>query len=99
MPRIHKSWPHRILSGPDVSLIFNKTRDLLNPQNGEILSIGGNLSDHTLGANTSLATRLKLGLEDTLNGRIDGVPLSERFFPEARAACVATACGVSAPLA
>jgi outer membrane protein assembly complex protein YaeT len=88
-----------ILSGPNASLIFNNTRDLLNPQNGEIFSIGGNLSDHTLGAdyrywradaearkyqplgaNTILATRLKLGLEDTLNGRIDDVPLSERFY-------------------
>jgi outer membrane protein assembly complex protein YaeT len=88
-----------ILSGPDTSLIFNNTRDLLNPQNGEILSIGGNLSDHTLGADyrywrvnaegrkyqplggkTILAARLKVGLEDTLNGRIDDVPLSERFY-------------------
>ncbi len=78
-----------ILSGPNASLIFNNTSDLLNPQNGEILSIGGNLSDHTLGANAILATRLKLGLEDTLNGRIDDVPLSERFIPEERAECAA----------
>ena len=88
-----------ILSGPDTSLIYNNTTDLLNPQSGEILSIAGNLSDHTLGADyrywrvnaearefqplggkTILATRLKVGLEDTLNGRIDDVPLSERFY-------------------
>jgi translocation and assembly module TamA len=88
-----------ILSGPNASLIFNNTSDLLNPQNGEILSINGNLSDHALGAdyrywrtqaearkyqllggNTILAARLKLGLEDTLNGHIDDVPLSERFY-------------------
>jgi len=88
-----------ILSGPDTSLIYNNTTDLLNPQNGEILSIAGNLSDHTLGADyrywrvnaearkyqplggkTILAMRLKAGLEDTLNGRIDDVPLSERFY-------------------
>jgi translocation and assembly module TamA len=88
-----------VLSGPNSSLIFNNTTDLLNPQNGEILSIAGNLSDHTLGADyrywhvnaearkyqplggkTILAMRLKVGLEDTLNGRIDDVPLSERFY-------------------
>ncbi|MBV8451541.1 MAG: BamA/TamA family outer membrane protein, partial [Deltaproteobacteria bacterium] len=88
-----------ILSGPNTSLIFNNTTDLLNPQNGEILSLAGNFSDHTLGADyrywrvsaeardyqplsskTIFATRLKVGLEDTLNGRIDDVPLSARFY-------------------
>jgi translocation and assembly module TamA len=88
-----------ILSGPNTSLIFNNTTDLLNPQYGEILSIAGNLSDPTLGADyrywranaearkyqplggkTILAMRLQVGLEDTLNGRIDDVPLSERFY-------------------
>jgi translocation and assembly module TamA len=88
-----------ILSGPNASLIFNDTTDLLNPQSGEILSVSGNLSDHVLGADyrywrtsaelrkyqpiggkTILATRLKAGVEDTLNGRIDDVPLSERFY-------------------
>jgi outer membrane protein assembly complex protein YaeT len=87
------------LSGPNAGLIFNNTTDLLNPQNGEILSINGNVSDPSLGAdyrfwrvqsearryqplggNTVLATRLKLGVEDTLNGKIDDVPLSERFY-------------------
>jgi translocation and assembly module TamA len=33
-----------------------------------------------LGGKTILATRLKIGLADTLNGRIDDVPLSERFY-------------------
>ncbi|HKV53490.1 MAG TPA: BamA/TamA family outer membrane protein [Candidatus Binataceae bacterium] len=88
-----------ILSGPDASVIFNNTSDLLDPQSGEILSLGSNFSDHGLGADyrywrvqgearkyqplgekTILATRLKLGLEDTLNGKIDDVPLSERFY-------------------
>jgi outer membrane translocation and assembly module TamA len=88
-----------ILSGPNASLIFNDTSDLLDPQSGEILSLGGNFSDHPLGADyrywrvegearkyqrlggkTILAMRLKLGLEDTLNGKIDDVPLSERFY-------------------
>lgn len=88
-----------ILSGPNTNLIFNNITDLLNPQKGEILSLAGNLSDSTLGADyrywrvdaeareyqplgakTILATRLKLGLEDTLNGQIDDVPLSERFY-------------------
>jgi outer membrane protein assembly complex protein YaeT len=87
------------LSGPNAGLIFNNTTDLLNPQNGEILSINGNFSDHPLGADyrywrvesearryqplggkTILATRLEVGLEDTLNGKIDDVPLSERFY-------------------
>ncbi|HUN59430.1 MAG TPA: BamA/TamA family outer membrane protein [Candidatus Binataceae bacterium] len=88
-----------ILSGPNAGLIFNNTTDLLNPQDGEILSLNGNFSDHPLGADyhywrvesearryqplggkTILATRLKVGLEDTLNGKIDDVPLSERFY-------------------
>jgi outer membrane protein assembly complex protein YaeT len=33
-----------------------------------------------LGGKTILAMRLKAGLEDTLDGDIDGVPLSERFY-------------------
>jgi len=33
-----------------------------------------------IGRKTILATRLKVGVEDTLNGQIDDVPLSERFY-------------------
>jgi outer membrane protein assembly complex protein YaeT len=33
-----------------------------------------------LGDKTILAMRLEVGLEDTLNGKIDDVPLSERFY-------------------
>ncbi|HTT76225.1 MAG TPA: BamA/TamA family outer membrane protein [Candidatus Binataceae bacterium] len=88
-----------ILSGPDAGLNFNNTGDILNPQHGELLSLSGNFSDHSLGADyrywrvvsearkyqplgskTILAMRLKVGLEDTLNGKIGDVPLSERFY-------------------
>jgi outer membrane protein insertion porin family len=87
-----------ILSGPSAGVTFNNTEDPFNPQSGEILSLLGNLSDHSFGADyrywrvlaearkyrliawqTVLATRLKLGLSDTL-GTIGDVPLSERFY-------------------
>jgi outer membrane protein assembly complex protein YaeT len=87
-----------ILSGPSAGVTFNNTEDPFNPQSGEILSLIGNLSDHSFGADyrhwrvlaearkyrliawqTVLATRLKLGLSDTL-GTIGDVPLSERFY-------------------
>ena len=87
-----------ILSGPSAALTFNNTEDPFNPQRGELVSLMGNLSDHSLGADyrywrvsaearkyqsvgwqTVLATRLKIGLSDTL-GSIGDVPLSERFY-------------------
>ena len=87
-----------ILSGPSAGAIFNNTEDPFNPQSGEIISLLGNLSDHSFGADyrywrvlaearkyhllgwqTVLATRLKVGLSDTL-GSIGDVPLSERFY-------------------
>lgn len=87
-----------ILSGPSAGVTFNNTEDPFNPQSGEILSLIGNLSDHSFGADyrywrvlaearkyrliawqTVLATRLKLGLSNTL-GTIGDVPLSERFY-------------------
>jgi outer membrane translocation and assembly module TamA len=39
-----------ILSGPSAGAIFNNTEDPFNPQSGEILSLLGNLSDHSFGA-------------------------------------------------
>jgi outer membrane protein insertion porin family len=39
-----------ILSGPSAGVTFNNTEDPFNPQNGEILSLLGNLSDHSFGA-------------------------------------------------
>jgi outer membrane protein assembly complex protein YaeT len=87
-----------ILSGPTAGVTFNNTEDPFNPQHGEIISLLGNLSDHSLGADyrywraladarkyqsvgwqTVLATRLKVGLSDTLD-TIGDVPLSERFY-------------------
>jgi outer membrane protein insertion porin family len=87
-----------ILSGPSAGMTFNNTEDPFNPQRGEIISLLGNLSDHSFGADyrywrllaeakkyqlvgwqTVLATRLKIGLSDTL-GTIGDVPLSERFY-------------------
>ncbi len=87
-----------ILSGPSAGVTFNNTEDPFNPQSGEILSLLGNLSDHSLGADyrywrvlaearkyqsigwqTVLATRLKVGLSDT-ESTIGDVPLSERFY-------------------
>jgi outer membrane protein assembly complex protein YaeT len=87
-----------ILSGPSAGVTFNNTEDPFNPQSGEIISLLGNLSDHSFGADyrywrvfvearkyqsvgwqTVLATRLKIGLSDTL-GTIGDVPLSERFY-------------------
>ena len=87
-----------ILSGPSAGVTFNNTEDPFNPQSGEIISLLGNLSDHSLGADyrywralgearkyqsvgwqTVLATRLMIGLSDTL-GTIGDVPLSERFY-------------------
>jgi outer membrane protein insertion porin family len=87
-----------LLSGPSAGVTFNDTEDPFNPQSGEILTLLGNLSDHSFGADyrywrvlaeakkyhlvgwqTVLATRLKIGLSDTL-GTIGDVPLSERFY-------------------
>jgi outer membrane protein assembly complex protein YaeT len=87
-----------ILSGPSAGVTFNNTEDPFNPQSGEILSLLGNLSDHSFGADyrywrvlaearkyqsvgwqTVLATRLKVGLSDT-QSTIGDVPLSERFY-------------------
>jgi outer membrane protein assembly complex protein YaeT len=87
-----------ILSGPSAALTFNNTEDPFNPQSGELVSLMGNLSDHSLGADyrywrvlaearkyqsvgwqTVFATRLKIGLSDTL-GKVGDVPLSERFY-------------------
>ena len=87
-----------LLSGPSAGVTFNNTEDPFNPQSGEIISLLGNLSDHSFGADyrywrvlaeakkyhlvgwqTVLATRLKIGLSDTL-GTIGDVPLSERFY-------------------
>src|ERR1700722_3171390 len=87
-----------ILSGPTAGVTFNNTEDPFNPQSGEIVSLLGNLSDHSFGADyrywrvlaearkyqsvgwqTVLATRLKIGLSDTL-GTIGDVPLSKRFY-------------------
>jgi outer membrane protein assembly complex protein YaeT len=87
-----------ILSGPSAGVIFNNTEDSFNPQSGEVISLLGNLSDHSFGADyrywrllaeakkyhlvgwqTVLATRLKVGLSDTLS-KIGDVPLSERFY-------------------
>jgi len=39
-----------ILSGPSAGVTFNNTEDPFNPQSGAILSLLGNLSDHSLGA-------------------------------------------------
>jgi outer membrane protein assembly complex protein YaeT len=39
-----------ILSGPSAGVTFNNTEDPFNPQSGEILSLLGNLSDHSFGA-------------------------------------------------
>ena len=88
-----------ILSGPTAGVTFNNTEDPFNPQSGEIISLLGNLSDHSFGADyrywrvvvearkyqslgwqTVLATRLKIGLADTLGRTIGDVPLSERFY-------------------
>ena len=88
-----------ILSGPTAGVIFNDTEDPFNPQGGEIVSLLGNLSDHSFGADyrywrvviearkyqsvgwrTVLATRLKIGLANTLGKTIGDVPLSERFY-------------------
>jgi outer membrane protein insertion porin family len=88
-----------ILSGPTGGVIFNDTEDPFNPQSGEIVSLLGNLSDHSFGADyrywrvviearnyqsvgwqTVLATRLKIGLANTLGTTIGDVPLSERFY-------------------
>jgi outer membrane protein insertion porin family len=87
-----------ILSGPSAALTFNNTEDPFNPQSGELVSLMGNLSDHSLGADyrywrvlaearkyqsvgwqTVFATRLKIGLSDTLD-KVGDVPLSERFY-------------------
>jgi outer membrane protein insertion porin family len=87
-----------ILSGPTAGVTFNNTEDPFNPQSGEIVSLLGNLSDHSFGADyrywrvlaearkyqsvgwqTVLATRLKMGLSDTLS-TIGDVPLSERYY-------------------
>jgi outer membrane protein insertion porin family len=87
-----------ILSGPSAAMTFNNTEDPFNPQSGELVSLMGNLSDHSLGADyrywrvvaearkyqsvgwqTVFATRLKIGLSDTLD-KIGDVPLSERFY-------------------
>jgi outer membrane protein assembly complex protein YaeT len=87
-----------ILSGPSAGVIFNNTEDSFNPQSGEVISLLGNLSDHSFAADyrywrllaeakkyhlvgwqTVLATRLKVGLSDTLS-KIGDVPLSERFY-------------------
>ena len=87
-----------ILSGPSAGVTFNNTEDPFNPQSGEIISLLGNFSDHSLGADyrywrvlsearkyqligwrTVLATRLKVGLSDSL-GSVGDVPLSERFY-------------------
>jgi len=87
-----------ILSGPSAGVTFNNTEDPFNPQSGEIISLMGNLSDHSFGADyrywrvlaearkyqsvgwqTVLATRLKVGLSNTLS-TIGDVPLSERFY-------------------
>jgi len=86
------------LSGPSAGVTFNNTEEPFNPQSGEIVSLLGNLSDHSFGADyrywrvlaearkyqlvgwqTVLATRLKIGLSDTL-GTIEDIPLSERFY-------------------
>jgi outer membrane protein insertion porin family len=88
-----------VLSGPTAGVIFNNTEDPFNPQSGEIISLLGNLSDHSFGADyrywrvviearkyqsvgwqTVVATRLKIGLADTLGSSIGDVPLSERFY-------------------
>src|ERR1700730_9062480 len=88
-----------LLSGPSAGVTFNNTEDPFNPQSGEIISLLGNLSDHSFGADyrywraviearkyqsvgwqTVLATRLKIGLADTLGSSIGDVPLSERFY-------------------
>jgi outer membrane protein insertion porin family len=87
-----------VLSGPTAGVTFNNTEDPFNPQSGEIVSLLGNLSDHSFGADyrywrvlaearkyqsvgwqTVLATRLKVGLSDT-QSTIGDVPLSERFY-------------------
>jgi outer membrane protein insertion porin family len=87
-----------ILSGPFAGVTFNNTEDPFNPQRGEIITLLGNFSDHSLGADyrywrvltqakkyhligwrTVLATRLEVGLSNTL-GSIGDVPLSERFY-------------------
>jgi outer membrane protein assembly factor BamA len=39
-----------ILSGPTAGVTFNNTEDPFNPQSGEIVSLLGNLSDHSFGA-------------------------------------------------
>jgi outer membrane protein insertion porin family len=39
-----------ILSGPTAGLTFNNTEDPFNPQSGEIVSVVGNVSDDTFGA-------------------------------------------------
>jgi outer membrane protein insertion porin family len=39
-----------ILSGPSAGVTFNNTEDPFNPQSGEIISLLGNLSDHSFGA-------------------------------------------------
>jgi outer membrane protein assembly complex protein YaeT len=87
-----------ILSGPSAGVTFNNTENPFNPQRGAVLSLLGNISDHSFGADyrywrvlaearkyqligwqTVLASRLKLGLSDTLSN-IGDVPLSERFY-------------------
>jgi outer membrane protein insertion porin family len=39
-----------ILAGPSAGVIFNNTEDPFDPQRGEILSLSGNFSDRTFGA-------------------------------------------------
>jgi outer membrane protein insertion porin family len=39
-----------VLSGPTAGVTFNSTEDPFNPQSGEMLSLLGNLSDHSFGA-------------------------------------------------
>jgi outer membrane protein assembly factor BamA len=38
-----------ILSGPDLGIVFNNTEDPLDPQQGHVLSLLGNLSDGVFG--------------------------------------------------
>jgi len=87
-----------ILSGPTAGITFDNTENPFDPQSGEIASLVGSISDHSLGADysywrviaearkyhligwrTVLATRVMVGLSDTL-GTIRDVPLSERFY-------------------
>jgi outer membrane protein insertion porin family len=87
-----------VLSGPVAGLVWNRTDNPLNPQEGEILSLGteqpggiwgGAFSFwrlvmegrkyNSIGWETVLATRLRLGLSDAL-GAAENLPLFERFY-------------------